>query len=231
MFRMMRSVMMSPDGADNGGGTEASKSLQNPVSDPAKVNPNGSSEEGVKTDSKASKTYTQEEVNALLAKEKRQGKNSVLKALGLQSVDEGKATIESARQAANANKTAEEVAAEALNTEKAARSKAESDLTVAQRTIAVMKAGFKPEYVDDVVAIASVKVTEDKDFDAVIEDMKKTHQFYLVEQKKEDPGTGTPVAGFKKTEKNSTEKTYGQRLAENKVAEYQRVNKVDFFKK
>lgn len=225
MYKMMRSMMLSPEGS-----AEGSVSLQNPTSEQANVNTKGSVEEGVKNDSKTSKTYTQEEVNALLAKEKRQGENSVLKALGLQSVDEGKAAIEAAQKAANANKTAEEVAAEALNAEKTARSKAESDLTVAQRTIAVMKAGFKPEYVDDVVAIASVKVAEDKDFDAVIEDMKKTHQFYLVEQKKEDPGTGTPVAGFKKTEKNSTEKTYGQRLAENKVAEYQRANKIDFFK-
>lgn len=225
MFKMMRNVMLSPEGSVGG-----SESVQNPVSDPSKANQPGKDETGVKNDSKPSKTYTQEEVNALLAKEKRQGKNSVLKALGLQSVDEGKAAIEAAQKAANANKTAEEVAAEALNAEKTARSKAESDLTVAQRTIAVMKAGFKPEYVDDVVAIASVKVTEDKDFDAVIEDMKKTHQFYLVEQKKEDPGTGTPVAGFKKTEKNSTEKTYGQRLAENKVAEFQKANKVNFFK-
>lgn len=224
MFKTMR-IMYSPEGS-----AEGSTTLQNTSLEQANVNTKANAEEVVKNDSKASKTYTQEEVNALLAKEKRQGKNSVLKALGLQSVDEGKAAIEAAQKAANANKTAEEVAAEALNAEKTARSKAESDLTVAQRTIAVMKAGFKPEFVDDVVAIASVKVTDDKDFDAVIEEMKKTHQFYLVEQKKEDPGTGTPVAGFKKTEKNSNEKTYGQCLAETKVAAYQRANKVDFFK-
>lgn len=219
--------MLSPEGAEGGSG--ASTGVQNPASDPAKVNTNGKTEEGVKTENKASKTYTQEEVNALLAKEKRQGKNSVLKALGLASVDEGKAAIETARQAANATKTAEEVAAEALNAEKTARSKAENDLLVAQRTVAVMKAGFKPEFVDDVVAIASTKVTEDKDFDSVLEEMKKSHQFYLVEQKNE-AGTGTPAAGFKKSEKNSNDKTYGQRLAENKVAELQRVNKIDFFK-
>ncbi len=225
MYKMMRSMMLSPEGS-----AEGAVSPQNPSLSQQKVNPQSEGKEASESVTKASKTYTQEEVDALCAKEKRQGKNSVLKALGLQSVDQGKAAIEAAQKAANANKTAEEVAAEALNAEKTARSKAESDLTVAQRTIAVMKAGFKPEYVDDVVAIASRKVTEDKDFDAVIEDMKKTHQFYLVEQKKEDPGTGTPVAGFKKTEKNSTEKSYGQRLAENKVAEYQRANKVDFFK-
>ena len=224
MFKTMR-IMYSPEGS-----AEGAVSPQSPSSNQQKVNPQSEGKEASESVTKPSKTYTQEEVDALCAKEKRQGKNSVLKALGLQSVDQGKAAIEAAQKAANANKTAEEVAAEALNAEKTARSKAESDLTVAQRTIAVMKAGFKPEYVDDVVAIASVKVTEDKDFDAVIEDMKKTHQFYLVEQKKEDPGTGIPVAGFKKTEKNSTEKSYGQRLAENKVAEFQKANKVNFFK-
>lgn len=229
MHRMMK-LMFSPEGNNGGSASEAATASKTGTSASTNENTQGNKEGGVKTSSEAPKTYTQEEVNALLAKEKRQGKNSVLKALGLASVDEGKATIEAAQKVRDANKTAEEVAAEALTAEKTARSKAQSDLLVAQRTISVMKAGFKPEYVDDVVAIASVKVTEDKDFDAVIEEMKKTHQFYLVEQKKEDSGTGTPAAGFKKTDKNSNEKTYGQRLAENKVAAYQRANKVDFFK-
>lgn len=223
-----RMLMLSPEGDGGSNSQNGAKNEPNPGSN---ENHNGAAGNGENGAGKQAKTYTQEEVNALLAKEKRQGKNSVLKALGLASVDEGKDFVEKAKKVASEGKTAEEVAAEAINTEKTARIKAENELLTAHRTVAVMKAGFKSEYVDDVVAIASTKVTEEKDFDAVLEDMKKSHQFYLTSNdEKFEAGTGTPAAGFKKSEKKSDEKSYGQRLAESRAAELKRANEVDFFK-
>lgn len=183
---------------------------------------NGSSEQP--------KTFTQEEVTALLAKEKQQGKNSVLRALGLKSVEEAKTALESAKNKSNADKTAEEQAAEALNLEKTARTTAEANLLAANRKIAVMQAGFNPQFVDDVVAVASGKVTEDKDFDAVIEEMKKTHQFYLaVAPKEEDKkGTGGSAAGYKKDQGKSGE-SYGAQLAKKQVASRKAIDSVKFF--
>ena len=162
-----------------------------------KGNSTANDQNSAKNGSEESKTFTQKELQEMLAKEKRQGKNSVLNALGLKTVEEAKAALNAAKIANDANKTEEQIAAEALNTAKSAQQKAESDLLDAQRTIAVMKAGFSPDYVDDVVAIASRKVTEDKDFATVIEEMKTSHAFYLVEAK-EQKGTGTATSGYKK---------------------------------
>ena len=178
----------------------------------------------------STKTYTQEEVNAMLAKEKRQGKNSVLNALGLKTVDEAKAALNAAKAAADANKTEEQIAAEALNAAKGAQQKAENDLLDAKRTIAVMKAGFNPRYVDDVVAIASKKVTEDKDFDAVLNEMKTTHQFYLTEAKEQPQGTGTATTGYKKQVNSDSKESYGELLAKRQSETLKRANEYNFFK-
>lgn len=175
------------------------------------------------------KTYTQEEVNALLAKEKRQGKNSVLNALGIKTVEEAKNALNAAKAAADANKTEEQLAADALNAAKSAQTTAENNLLIAQRTISVMKAGFNPQYVDDVVAIASGKVTDDKDFEAVIEEMKATHAFYLTTEAKPKEGTGTAASGFKKNS-NSQEESYGAKLAKKNVETIKKNNEYSFFK-
>ena len=179
--------------------------------------------------SEESKTYTQKELQELLAKEKRQGKNSVLNALGLKSVDEAKAALNAAKAAADANKTEEQIAADALNAAKNAQKIAEDGLLKANRTILVMKQGFSPDYVDDVVAIASGKVTEDKDFESVLEDMKKSHPFYLTESAKASEGTGTAASGFKKNSNGAKTESYGERLAKKNMETAERANKVKFF--
>lgn len=179
--------------------------------------------------SEESKTFTQKELQELLAKEKRQGKNSVLNALGIKTVEEAKSVLNAAKAAADANKTEEQLAADALNAAKNAENAAKNELLKANRTIAVMKAGFSPEYVDDVVAIASGKVTEDKDFNAVIEEMKNSHKFYLSSDAKPKEGTGTPSAGYKKNSTPQAE-TYGERLAKKNVETAKKTNEFVFFK-
>ena len=175
------------------------------------------------------KTYTQEEVDRLCANEKRQGKNSVLNALGLKTVEEGKNALNAAKAAADASKTEEQLAADALNAAKTAQTAAENNLLIAKRTILVMKAGFNPQYVDDVVAIASGKVTEEKDFETVIEEMKTSHSFYLSAEAKPKEGTGTAASGFKKNTATKTE-SYGERLAKKNAETEKRANEYNFFK-
>lgn len=194
--------------------------------------PNNSISEGQnkpQNTSEEPKTYTQEEVNALLAKEKRQGKNSVLNALGLKTVEEGKATLNAAKAAADANKTEEQLAADALNAAKNAQTAAENSLLVAQRTISVMKAGFDPQYVDDVVAIAAGRVTEEKDFDAVIAEMKESYKFFLLGNAERNEGTGTAASGFKKSNAPQGE-SYGEKLAKKNVETAKKTNEYVFFK-
>lgn len=184
---------------------------------------------GAKNDSESVVTYTQKQLQELLAKEKRQGKNSVLNALGLKTVDEAKAALTAAKAAADATKTEEQLAADALNAANSAKKAAEDDLLAAKRTIAVMRAGFKPEFVDDVVAIAAKKVTDEKDFEAVISEMKTTHSFYLVSESKTNEGTGSAASGYKKNSE-AGEESYGAKLAKKNVETIKKNNEYSFFK-
>ena len=183
-----------------------------------------------KSASEELKTITQKELQEMLAKEKRQGKNSVLNALGIKTVDEAKAALAAAKAASDASKTEEQLAADALSEAKNAKTAAENSLLAAQRTIAVMKAGFNPDYVDDVVAIAARKVTDEKDFEAVIAEMKTTHSFYLASSDtKQKDGTGTSASGYKKNS-NSQEESYGAKLAKKNVETIKKNNEYSFFK-
>jgi len=215
MFKRWLPVkFLDADGAGSGSGSE---------------NATGENKE---SESHEEKTYTQAEVNAMMAREKKQGKNSILKALGLSTVEEGRAAIDAGRNAANANKSEEQQASEALSAERTARTKAENDLTAANRKISVMKAGYNPAYVDDVVAVASTKVTEDKDFETVIEEMKTSHPFFLAgasaNKEEEKKGTGGNAAGYKK-DQGKKEESYGERLAKKQLETQKNVNNTKFF--
>lgn len=158
------------------------------------------------------KTFTQSEVNALLAREKKQGKNSVLRALGIKDVDEGLQKM----NANNKDKTAEEKAAELIDTANRGKADAENRAVAAERKLAAIKAGVKSEYVDDVVFIAGAKVTDENDFDTVVEGLKKTHAFYFAEGEKKKDGTGSD-SNYRKNNKDDGADSYGKRLAESRA--------------
>lgn len=59
-----------------------------------------------------------------------------------------------------------------------------SKLTQFNRLTAITKAGFLPDKIEDVMAIAQAKVTEDKTFEQVIEEMKETHKYFMPQKGK-----------------------------------------------
>ena len=168
------------------------------------------------------KTFTQSEVNALLAREKKQGKNSVLRALGIKDVDEG---LQKMNANSNKEKSAEEKAAELIDSANRGKADAENRAVAAERKLAAMKAGVKSEFVEDVVFIAGAKVTDDNDFDSVIEGLKKTHTFYFEGEKQKD-GTGSN-SNYRKSSKEEPISSYGKKLAEQKTKSA--VKQTDFF--
>ena len=156
------------------------------------------------------KTYTQAQVNAMMANEKKQGKNSILRALGIATIEEGKQKM----QKASENQTDEEKAAELLNTANKKADEAEKRALTAERKLSVISKGVKPEFADDVVFIAGSKVSDAKDFDAILESMKETHSFYF-NGAQDKGGTGKSGAGYRKQQGEQEPGAYGKMLAEN----------------
>lgn len=176
------------------------------------------------------KTYTQAQVNAMLANEKRQGKQAILRALGIKDVNEGKSKMQQQQQTTQQQLDEENQAAQLLSNARQAQINAEARAQAAERKLSVLKAGVRPEFVDDVVYIATGKATDAEDFEEVVTAMKETHSFYFMQDNNSNQnnnGTGGN-ANFKKQQQQQEQAgALGKRLAEQRMKAVE--NKVKFF--
>ena len=176
------------------------------------------------------KTYTQAQVNVMLANEKRQGKQAILRALGIKDVNEGKSKMQQQQQTNQQQLDEENQAAQLLSNARQAQINAEARAEAAERKLSVLKAGVRPEFVDDVVYIATGKATDAEDFEEVVTAMKETHSFYFVQDNNSNQnnnGTGGNTNFKKQQQQQEQAGALGKRLAEQRMKAVE--NKVKFF--
>lgn len=169
-----------------------------------------------------SKTFTQEQVNKMMTREKNQGRNAVYKELGIDPKDSK--AIAMVRALIDSQKTDEQKAAEAASETQAKVTEAEQRAQVAEAKAEAMMLGVKSQYVDDVVTLALAKMTDDSDLKTIIGEFKTKYPVWFGESGKEDDdkdksksktgqkGTGSSVKDSGK-EKGGENKSLGARLA------------------
>lgn len=130
-----------------------------------------------------------------------------VKSLGVEDTDKLKQYVNSAREAEQADMTELERANTTLTATTKALAEEKEARTMAEAKLSAIKAGVKPELVDDVVLIAKTKVTSEKTIDAVIAEMKdsNTGKFYF-EDENEEPIKKTVVTRKKPTKNEGEEK-------------------------
>lgn len=165
----------------------------------------------------AQKTFTQEEVNAMMAAEKRQGKSSILKDLGFDSLDAAKQAIQDYNSYLETKKTDEQKQQEALQNAQKDKADAENRAKLVEYKLEAMKCGVRADAVEDAVALAALRVSETKDIKAVIEEMKtqEVYSSFFSVTSNNSKGTGNqpPARGAGGTGGNGGN-SMGQRLAE-----------------
>lgn len=157
------------------------------------------------------KTFTQEEVNGMMAAEKRSGRLSLLKELGYEVKDgKYKETVAIVKGILDSGKSQQQLDQEAL-------SKAQGDLATEQAKskslqaqIDVMSAGVKPEFVMDALSMLLPQVTEEKPLASLLEDYKQKYPVWFSAPPKSQ-GTGGPNNPPRKD--GSNKEGLGQRLA------------------
>ena len=170
---------------------------------------------------KSGKTFTQEQVNKMMTREKNQGRSAALKELGIDPKDSKmvamvKALIES-------QKTDEQKAAEKDAENQAKMNEAEQRAQVAEAKAEAVMVGGKTQYVDDVVTLALAKMTEDSDLKTIIGEFKTKYPVWFGESEDDDKGnkgkgktgqkgTGSSVKTSKE-DRGKEEKGLGARLA------------------
>lgn len=203
--------------ADDGGTGGAAGSQSDPGAgtpsqgDPG-TNPQGQQQQAQQqqTPPPAGKTFTQDEVNALATKEKKQGRAAVLRELGIDPED--KNAIKRYSQLIKENQTKEEQLTNDLNAANTAKDEAEARASAAEMKLAAIQKGVNPKFVDDVIILAQSKVTDDKPIDKVLDEMKTTYPAFFGEDGS-GSSTGNPTNPARKPNGKTS---IAERLSKNK---------------
>ena len=178
------------------------------------------------------KTFTQADMTATATREKKEGKNSILKLFGIS--DEKKAKEEAAAYKAwkDSQMTDDQKAKEAQTQLQTDKNEAEKRATLAENKLAAVMAGVNKESIEDALAIALLKVTEDKNLETVLGEMKEQAKYkgFFEEGSSgnsSDNGTGNGV-GHNSNNKNKPSENIGKRLAEQNKSKADK--KSNFFK-
>lgn len=161
------------EGDDNNSGSDEKKNEEN--------NQNKSDE----------KMFTQEQVNNMMAKEKHEGKRSVLSALGFKTEEEAKSAVSLYNALVNSQKSEEEKHKSELDKANEEKTESLKRAEAAENKLACFEAGVNKDSIDDVMAIAVTKITENKDLGKVLSEMKKDNKYAaFFETEKGSDGTG-----------------------------------------
>lgn len=161
------------------------------------------------------KTFTQDDVTRMMAKEKKQGRSSAFNELGIDPSN--KKMVEAAKaffSKLSGGDSVDDDASDAADDGKAAE--LESELVVANAKVAAMKQGVNPQYVDDVVTLISARMKQDESvkLDTAIGELKKKYpSWFVVEQNSKNIGkfgTGSSVSA---NSGKSGDNSLGKRLA------------------
>lgn len=167
------------------------------------------------TGNQSGKTFTQEDVNALLKKEKESAKKALLKELGVEDAKSAKEGLAKYKEILEKDKTETQKAQDTANAAEKAKQEAEERALLAEAKVEVLSAGCKPEYLEDVITLALRKVSDDKDLAAVVKEMKEESKYSAFfggsDSDSGDKGTGGG-AGFKRKEGSDKKGGLGSRL-------------------
>lgn len=169
------------------------------------------------------KTFTQDQVNRMMTREKNQGRNAALKELGIDPKD--KKSIAMVKALIDSQKTDEQKAAEKESENQTKMNEAEQRAQIAEAKAEAMMLGVKTQYVDDAVTLALAKMTEDSDLKTILGELKTKYPVWFGESEEDEKekddknnkagqkGTGSSIKNAEKGKKKNDEKGLGARLA------------------
>lgn len=171
--------------------------------------------------SKGEKTFTQDDVNRMMTREKKQGANSVYNELGIKPGD--KKSIEAVKKFLESQKTDAQKEAESIAANNAALEEANHKLALAEAKAEAMQLGVQAQFVDDAVTLALGKVANEEgtDIKTALGELKTKYPVWFEngsddgkdsKAKTGQKGTGSSVKSGSK-DKGDESKNLGARLA------------------
>ena len=158
--------------------------------------------------------YTQEQLNTMMANEKRTARQALLKSLGIE-LKEGEKyedAIKRVKSTLDAGKTQAQLDAEAKTKAEGERDEANKKVSALETKVAALSAGVKPESLDDVITLAQAQVLAGKTLEDALKNLKEKYPVLFGEADKNN-GTGSPNNPARN--KGGNTESLGQRLAKN----------------
>ena len=162
------------------------------------------------------KTFTQEQVTAMMAKEKKEGRKAMLKKLGFANEAEASKAMKIYQAMVNSQKSEEELEKEKNKGLEGEKSEAEKRAQAAEDKLSCVMAGVRKDSIDDALAVAKLKVTDEKTLDKVLAEMKKESRYvgFFKEEDSDDDEEGTGnEPGHSKKKGKGKKGSYGASLA------------------
>lgn len=203
MYRMFNRIhfqfFAAPDGAGGSGEGNSQQNDQN--------------QQGTQNNQQQGTQYTQEQINTMMANEKRTARQALLKSLGIE-LKEGEKyedAIKRVKGTLDAGKTQAQLDAEVKAKAEGERDEANKKVSDLETKVAALSAGAKPESLDDVITLAQAKVSSGKTIEDALKELKEKYPVLFGESDKNN-GTGN---SNNPPRKGANTESLGQRLAKN----------------
>lgn len=156
------------------------------------------------------KTYTQSQLNSMMANEKRTARQALLKELGFDVKDDQSFTdtIKGIKQTLDAGKTQQQLDQEAKNKAEGEAKDANARAALAEMKVSALTAGVQPGHLDDMIVLTQTKIAAGKTAEQAFADLKQSYPAAFGTES--SGGTGTHTNPPKK---GSEGENRGARLA------------------
>lgn len=157
------------------------------------------------------KNYTQAQINAMMANEKRTARQALLKELGFEVGDDQSytTTVANIKKTLDAGKTQQQLDQEAKNKAEGKAKDATARAELAEMKVSALTAGVNPKRLDDMIILAQAKIVKGQTADQAFADLKKDYPDAFGAEA--SGGTGSHVNPAKKTGDDGENR--GSRLA------------------
>ena len=123
------------------------------------------------------KSYTQAQINAMMANEKRTARQALLKELGFDVKDDQSFTdtLAGIKKTLDAGKTQQQLDQEAKTKAEGEAKDATARAELAEMKVSALTAGVNPKRLDDMIILAQAKISKGQTADQAFADLKKDY--------------------------------------------------------
>ena len=147
----------------------------------------GGQKEQMQEQAQQDKTFTQEDLNGIVAKEAKKAQEKLLKQLGVEDFNSAKEGLTKLKEFQDAQKTEAEKQAEQLKQLEESYNNTSSENESLKAQLSALKAGVQSESINDVVVLAKTLVSDDVDMDAAIAQVIQKYPHFAQQQVEEEP--------------------------------------------